>query len=72
MVEFAGPGLPLTQRGIDTATTSLGVEPAALWAVLRSRPRAAGSFPTGARRFCSSAMSSAASPRIATMPTILV
>ncbi len=34
MVEFAGPGLPLTQRGIDAATTALDVEPAALWAVL--------------------------------------
>ncbi|HUC66178.1 MAG TPA: N-acetylmuramidase family protein, partial [Stellaceae bacterium] len=34
MVEFVGPGLPLTQRGVDAATTSLGVEPAALWAVL--------------------------------------
>jgi hypothetical protein len=45
MVEFAGPGLPLTQRGIDAATTSLGVEPGALWAVLAVETSGCGFLP---------------------------
>jgi hypothetical protein len=45
MVEFSGPGLPLTQRGIDAATASLGVEPAALWAVLAVETSGCGFLP---------------------------
>jgi hypothetical protein len=45
MVEFAGPGLPLTQRGIDAVTTTLGIEPAALWAVLAVETSGCGFLP---------------------------
>ena len=45
MVEFAGGGLPLTQRGIDAATTALGVESAALWAVLAVETSGCGFLP---------------------------
>ena len=65
MVEFVGPGLPLTQRGVDAATTSLGVEPAALWAVLAVETSGCGFLSDRRPKMCS-----AASPRIATMPTI--
>jgi hypothetical protein len=34
-MDFAGDGAPLSEAGIEAATSLLGVEPAALWACLR-------------------------------------